>query len=354
VSPTAVLLTLLLNGQPLPTQPPAFVSDGTVMVGFRDLAQALGATVVYDPATLSVTARRGHRVIQLSVGGAEAFVDAKLVKLPAASAMLDGNLAVPVRFLAEGLGASVQYDTQARTVNVITPPEEPPVPVQIGEIVRAPESFADRTVIVKGEYRGWRASAFAAATRGGPPVSRSDWVLQDDTDQIYCTAERAVETPFELLPTQSVGRRVIVRGRVAVSTAAQPYLIVESIVAVAGLGGLVCSLRTDREYYAPGDAVRLTLRVANPFTETVSLDSAGLRVVEFTVEREGQPVKRWTILGPGSEADLALAANESKEIEAVWDQTDEQGRPAPWGIYRVTATAGQRLKSCPCAFRIGG
>ena len=54
----------------------------------------------------------------------------------------------------------------------------------VGVILEAPREFDGRTFEVVGYYRG--ANLFGEAS-GNPPVSRSDWVIADDTGAIYVT-----------------------------------------------------------------------------------------------------------------------------------------------------------------------
>ncbi len=351
---TALVLTLLLNGQPFPTQPAPFLKDGTVMVGFRDLARGLGATVTHDEATGSVTARRGATVVQLSIGAQEAFVNAELVQLPTASTLVDGSLAVPLRFLAEAFDASTEYDKDANTVKVTLPAEPTPAPVKLQAILQAPAEFADRTVIVSGEYRGWRPSSFAPATSAGPPVTRSDWVLQDETGEIYCTVTNNVETPFPLLPTENMGRRIVVQGRVAIATSAEPYLLVEGIHTLKGVDGIVCMLATNKETYGPGETIYLRLMIKNPFDKDMQVPAGD--GIQFIVERDGQEVKRWSpAVSTASPvgAEFQLSVGKKHIVEGEWDQTDMEGRVVPAGMYRIRALVGPRLHSYPRTIRLG-
>ncbi len=354
VTATALVLTLLLNGQPFPTQPAPFLKDGTVMVGFRDLAQGLGATVTHDEATNSVTARKGATVVQLSIGAREAFVNARLVELPTASALVDGRLAVPLRFIAEALGASIDYDKDANIVNVTPSAEPAPVPTKLRAILDAPSEFAGRTVIVSGEYRGWRPSSFAPATSAGPPVTRSDWVLQDETGEIYCTPLKSLDTPFPLFPTENMGRRIVVQGRVAMARSAQPYLRVEGIHAMKGLDGLACMLEPNKETYGPGETVYLRLTIKNPFDKEIQVP-IGDDGIQFVVERAGQEIKRWPPRGPGLSSNspqIKLAPRQKCIVEGEWDQTGVDGVVVPAGMYQVRALVGPRLRSYPHTVRL--
>lgn len=52
---------------------------------------------------------------------------------------------------------------------------------KIADIWAEPSAYEGLTVTVSGEYRGWESG------HGSPPVTRNDWVIQDDTGSIYVT-----------------------------------------------------------------------------------------------------------------------------------------------------------------------
>jgi hypothetical protein len=51
----------------------------------------------------------------------------------------------------------------------------------IGEILQNPSWYEGKIVKLSGNYRGWETG------HGSPPISRSDWVIQDFTGAIYVT-----------------------------------------------------------------------------------------------------------------------------------------------------------------------
>jgi hypothetical protein len=59
----------------------------------------------------------------------------------------------------------------------------------IREILEEPERFIGKTVTVEGEYRGWKPDPEAPQCRMGPPVTRSDWAVQDGTGTLYVTGK---------------------------------------------------------------------------------------------------------------------------------------------------------------------
>jgi hypothetical protein len=83
----------------------------------------------------------------------------------------------------------------------------------IGAILLEPSRYSGQTVTITGEYRGWEGGY------GSPPVTRSDWVLKDDTGGIYVTGK----TPEGFDPYTSRGREVTVNGVIRIKDN-KPYI----------------------------------------------------------------------------------------------------------------------------------
>lgn len=54
----------------------------------------------------------------------------------------------------------------------------------IADIIAHPDQYADRQVEIVGYYRGWD---LLKEVQGTPPVTRSDWVIADNSGAIYVT-----------------------------------------------------------------------------------------------------------------------------------------------------------------------
>ncbi|MBP7559875.1 MAG: copper amine oxidase N-terminal domain-containing protein [Armatimonadetes bacterium] len=78
-----------------------------VVVPLRGIAEWLGAAVAYSKPAIVVT--KGERKLQLTLGSPQARVDGQTVQLSAPPKVYGGIACVPVRFVAEELGASVEY-----------------------------------------------------------------------------------------------------------------------------------------------------------------------------------------------------------------------------------------------------
>lgn len=117
---------LVCAGEALESDIPPYITSGRTMVPVRLIAETLGATVEWLGETRQVRITGGGHVVLLTIGSAEAAVDGEVAELydgiPAVIAY-DGTTKrtmVPLRFVAEMLGAGAEFDRETRSV-VITP-----------------------------------------------------------------------------------------------------------------------------------------------------------------------------------------------------------------------------------------
>ncbi|TAM73570.1 copper amine oxidase N-terminal domain-containing protein [bacterium] len=110
--------SVLVDDHLLATDPQPQVQSGRVLLPMRAIFEALGARVEYDGAHHAVIATGSAREIYLPIGARYAFVDGKRVTLDVGSAVERGRTLVPLRFVAESLGASVVYIAQANLVAI--------------------------------------------------------------------------------------------------------------------------------------------------------------------------------------------------------------------------------------------
>jgi len=99
-------------------------------------------------------------------------------------------------------------------------PPSPPLPTEatIGDIRATPSAYEGKAVTIEGEYEGWKAGF------GSPPVTRSDWLVQDATGWLYVTGK-----PAGLDPLGDVGRSIKVTGLVRITKDGEPYLYAQEV-----------------------------------------------------------------------------------------------------------------------------
>lgn len=94
----------------------AILKSGTAFVPLRSVSQWLGAEVEYQSGRI-VVKRKADR-LELRKGSREALKNGKPMRLAQPVAMIDNATYVPLRFMAEGLGATVDYDAKGAKVTI--------------------------------------------------------------------------------------------------------------------------------------------------------------------------------------------------------------------------------------------
>lgn len=115
------------NGKTLALTDAAQNIDGRVVLPFRQVLESMGASVSYDPATKTITAKTADREISFMSGKAEVTItkdgadtSVKMDVAPFVDKKLNLTY-VPVRFIAQSLGYAVGWDSAAKTVIIIDP-----------------------------------------------------------------------------------------------------------------------------------------------------------------------------------------------------------------------------------------
>ncbi len=117
-----------VNGQLLKTAVPATQIDGYTFVPFRDIFEALGATVEYNAPKRLVTATRGTSRMELLMPGGDSD-DMKgtrqSFRSKEAPFKRNGVTMVPLRMVSEKMGAKVSYIQRRGTPLISIVDEEP-------------------------------------------------------------------------------------------------------------------------------------------------------------------------------------------------------------------------------------
>lgn len=95
--------------------------NGTTFVPLRFVGEAFGAAVQWDGVFRLIDISLGGRSIRLQIANKTAVVNGKNVSLGLAPFLQDGTTMVPIRFVSEVLGAQVVWDGATRTVSIFLP-----------------------------------------------------------------------------------------------------------------------------------------------------------------------------------------------------------------------------------------
>jgi len=119
-------IRVLINASPLVLEVAPVIQNGRTLVPMRAIFEALGARVHWDQATSTVTAYRRERAIVLTIGSTTAWVNGPPVQLAVPPVIVEGRTMVPLRFVAEALGAEVAWQDDPPTVTITHTPYVPP------------------------------------------------------------------------------------------------------------------------------------------------------------------------------------------------------------------------------------
>ncbi|ARU61825.1 hypothetical protein CBW65_12880 [Tumebacillus avium] len=126
-------VNVYVNGATLKVDQPAIVKNDRTLVPLRAIFEALGAEILWDEKTQTVTATREDTVIKLQLKSKNAVVNGKTVTLDVPAESINYRTMVPVRFVSEALDAHVGWDEG--TVSVFVSQYPAPSLVKLGEYV---------------------------------------------------------------------------------------------------------------------------------------------------------------------------------------------------------------------------
>jgi len=112
----AQTLAVVVNGTPVSFDQPPVVRAGRAFVPLRGVFQQLGASVVY--ANGVINAQGNGRSVHLTIGSTQASVNGTPVAMDVAPFLIGARTLVPLRFVAQALGATVNWNQSNNTVYI--------------------------------------------------------------------------------------------------------------------------------------------------------------------------------------------------------------------------------------------
>ncbi len=105
-----------VNGVEVDFDVPAQVINDRTLVPLRGIFEVLGATVDWNNATETVTAKRGDIEISLAIGSTSLFVNGEEKTIDVPAQLVNDRTLIPARAVAESLGAAVDWNDAEQTV----------------------------------------------------------------------------------------------------------------------------------------------------------------------------------------------------------------------------------------------
>lgn len=121
---TTIILTIgqklaQVNGEYVVNDVAPVLKNDRTMLPIRFIAEELGAKVAWNEAEQQVTITKDELVIVLYIGQSFAMVNHMPVELDAPAFIEDGRTYLPLRFVAENLGATVTWNGTTQQVTII-------------------------------------------------------------------------------------------------------------------------------------------------------------------------------------------------------------------------------------------
>lgn len=111
-------INLNINGVNINTDVSPVIVNGRTLVPVRTIFENLGANVNWDSVTQTVTANSTTKNIVLKLNDGYAYVNGEPKNLDVPAQIINGRTMVPARFVAESLGANVQWNDSTQTVHI--------------------------------------------------------------------------------------------------------------------------------------------------------------------------------------------------------------------------------------------
>lgn len=100
---------LWCNGSEVVSDTPSIIRDGRTLVPIRALAEAMGAQVEWQQEEQTVLVSKGDTQIRLQVQNRTALINGQPVELDVPAGIIDSRLFVPIRFCAQAFNADIAY-----------------------------------------------------------------------------------------------------------------------------------------------------------------------------------------------------------------------------------------------------
>ncbi|WP_049681229.1 copper amine oxidase N-terminal domain-containing protein [Peribacillus loiseleuriae] len=111
-------ITININGDTFQPESAPFINNGTVYLPLRDIGELLGTVVFWESSNKSVTMTYPKLTVQLTYGSMNTKINGKTVNLTAPLKNVNSRIYIPLRFLSESTGATVDWNNASKTVSI--------------------------------------------------------------------------------------------------------------------------------------------------------------------------------------------------------------------------------------------
>ncbi len=173
------VISLEIDGTVIRTEVPPTVIGGRTMVPVRDIFEACGANVTWDPATKKITGSKGGKNVVMQVGSNKLYMNSSVATMDCTPVIIEGRTLAPARYVALGFGGTTQWDALNKVV-VITGVTTPTVETTT-------EMTTTTTVITTTETTTEMTTVAPVVVSGNEPSDEIVKVVRNDLEHALGT-----------------------------------------------------------------------------------------------------------------------------------------------------------------------
>ncbi|WP_265444212.1 stalk domain-containing protein [Acetivibrio straminisolvens] len=113
-----IFITVKVNGNYIKMDTLPYIKDGRTFVSVRFIAEALGAKVEWNDEKKKVVINDDYNYIELFVGSKDCYINAVKQVMDTSPEISNGRTMVPLRFVSEVLNCSVDWNQTTYTVSI--------------------------------------------------------------------------------------------------------------------------------------------------------------------------------------------------------------------------------------------
>lgn len=109
-----------ISGKAVTVDPPPYIKSGTTLVPLRFISEAFGASIDWQPkqGKGTIIIKLKEHLIQIEIANTQALVNGKTMTLVVAPEIVNGRTFVPLRFISEAFGAKVEWIAETQTIRM--------------------------------------------------------------------------------------------------------------------------------------------------------------------------------------------------------------------------------------------
>jgi len=118
---TEIKVTIDGKNVTFPDGKPFIDQNNRTMVPVRFVSENLGYKVIWNAKMKEVTIQDGKNIVKLKMGNKEITINGKKGVMDTEAKVIGSRTYVPLRFISQGLGSKLDYNTKTKQINIVKP-----------------------------------------------------------------------------------------------------------------------------------------------------------------------------------------------------------------------------------------